>query len=131
MYIYKINITSIYDGDTMTGDIDLGFNIKKEKVKLRLARINTPEIRTKDLKEKERGYAARDWLREFVEKYKDAITVNTTKKGKYGRWISEILISADDCGYDEELEKYQIDHNGYYCINDILVAEDYAEYKEY
>lgn len=43
MYTYKLDITSIYDGDTLNGVVDLGFNIRMD-IKVRLARINTPEI---------------------------------------------------------------------------------------
>lgn len=129
MYTYKLEVTSIYDGDTLNGVVDLGFNIRMD-VKVRLGRIDTPELRTKDLDEKARGYAARDWLREFCEKYKDGLMVKTTKKGKYGRWIGEILLSEDDFGYDEDL-KYYLPSDGYYNINDILVHEGHAVYREY
>jgi micrococcal nuclease len=114
MYTYSLEVTSVYDGDTITGNIDLGFNIKKEKVKLRLARIDTPEIRTKDLDEKERGYAARDYLRELLEQY--PVFVTTTKKGKYGRWICELYIGNEN-----------ISEN----VNDMLVKNGHAVYKEY
>ena len=121
MYTYEIEVTSIYDGDTLTGNIDLGFNIKKEKVKLRLARIDTPEIRTKDLDEKERGYAARDWLRKAVQEALDngkKVLVETVEKGKYGRWIAELYVDGDDW-YDRV------------CLNDRLVEEGHAVYREY
>lgn len=129
MYTYKLNITSIYDGDTLNGVVDLGFNIRMD-IKVRLARVNTPELRTKDPDEKVAGYAARDWLREFCEKYKDGLLVKTTGKGKYGRWIGELLLSEDDFGYDEYL-KYYVPSDGYYNINDILVVEGHAVYREY
>ena len=41
------------DGDTIDLLIDLGFNAWK-KERIRLSGINTPETRTKDLKEKEK-----------------------------------------------------------------------------
>ena len=44
-YKYKALITGVYDGDSITVDIDLGMNIWKKNVKLRLARVDTPEIR--------------------------------------------------------------------------------------
>lgn len=52
MYTYRIKkITSIIDGDTIECDIDLGFDISLNQ-KIRLAGIDTPESRTKDLVEK-------------------------------------------------------------------------------
>ena len=119
MYTYKLDITSIYDGDTLNGVVDLGFNIRMD-IKVRLARINTPEIRTKDLDEKARGYAARDFLRELVKNHLEKgghFLVQTTKKGKYGRWVAELL--------------YDINWHSPKNINDMLVEEGHAEYKEY
>jgi micrococcal nuclease len=43
-YFYKAKIISVYDGDTVTAVIDLGFEITK-KIKIRLYGINAPEIR--------------------------------------------------------------------------------------
>lgn len=115
MYTYKFQITSVYDGDTVTGIVDLGFNISK-KIKVRLAKINTPEIRTRDLEEKAAGYEARDFLRELVAKQEGDLTIKTTKKGKYGRWIGLIYYGED---------------NEQICINDELVSTGHAVYKEY
>jgi len=135
VYTYKLHVTSVYDGDTLNGVVDLGFNLKMN-IKIRLSRINTPEIRTRDAEEKIAGYAARDFLREFCEKYKDSLLVRTTKKGKYGRWVGEILIDLSNHGYDEEIVVKNEDMGGspfdqYLNINDLLVHEGYAEYKEY
>ena len=130
MYTYALEVTRVYDGDTVNGVVDLGFGIKMA-IKIRLADINTPELRTKDLDEKARGYAARDFLREFLDKYGAGLQVRTNKKGKYGRWIGELLLSVDDFGHDEDLQKYSPNLDNYYRINDILVLEGHAEYKEY
>ena len=90
MYEYKVKITSVYDGDTVTGDIDLGFEVWMHDQKFRLYGINTPELRTKDSDEKERGYAARDRLRELV--LDKTVRIRSHGKGKYGRWLVEIWI---------------------------------------
>ena len=45
-YFYKAKIISVYDGDTVTAVMDLGFNITN-KIKIRLHGINAPEIRGK------------------------------------------------------------------------------------
>jgi len=134
VYVYKLEVTRVYDGDTVNGIVDLGFNLKMA-IKIRLADINTPEIRTKDLEEKQRGYAARDFLRDFLEKYKDGLMVRTKEKGKYGRWIGELLLSVDDFGHDEELVKYENNARiwgfDYIDINEILVEEGHAERRSY
>lgn len=135
MYTYKLEITSIYDGDTVNGVVDLGFNIRMD-IKIRLARIDTPELRDKDLAKKEAAYAARDYLRAFCEKYKDSLLVRTTKKGKYGRWIGELLIYLPDHEYDSDIVEKSEDMGNspfdlYLNINDLLVKEGHAVYREY
>lgn len=89
MYEYNVIIISVYDGDTVTADIDLGFGVWLRKQKFRLIGIDTPEIRTRDLDEKKRGYEARDRLREIV--LNKSIVVKSYGKGKYGRWLVDIL----------------------------------------
>ena len=44
-YIYKAMCVGVYDGDTVTLDIDLGFNHSMNNQKIRLFGINTPEVR--------------------------------------------------------------------------------------
>ena len=62
MYAYNIELIRVIDGDTIDAYIDLGFSVKVKK-RIRLAGINTPESRTRDLEEKKRGLAAKDRLK--------------------------------------------------------------------
>jgi len=109
MYEYNVKITSVYDGDTVTGDIDLGFGIWIFKQKFRLLGIDTPEIRTKDQEEKKRAYAARDRLRELI--LGKTVRIRSFGKGKYGRWLIEIWT-------DEKATR---------SVNQMLILEDHAE----
>ena len=87
LYTYKARCTSVYDGDSVTLDIDLGFNIVMHNQKIRLLGINTPEVRGSDRLD---GLIARDRLRELIEG-KDIIMVShRDKSGKYGRWLATI-----------------------------------------
>ena len=45
LYFYKAVITSVYDGDTCTVDIDLGLSTWIRGEKVRLYRSNAPELR--------------------------------------------------------------------------------------
>ncbi len=45
LYNYKAVVKSVYDGDTCTVDIDLGLGTWVHGEKLRLYRINAPEVR--------------------------------------------------------------------------------------
>ena len=108
MYTYKFEVTKVVDGDTIYGNADLGFNIKMY-VKLRLARVNTPEIRGE---EKEQGLISKAEVKRLCDELGDKVVINTTKKGKYGRWIAEVLIDGVN-------------------LSDHLVEAGLAEYKEY
>ena len=62
MYEYAIKeIVKVVDGDTIDIVIDLGFNLSK-KERVRLAGIDSPESRTKDLEEKELGLESKEFL---------------------------------------------------------------------
>ena len=90
-YQYRAFVTAVYDGDTITVDIDLGFNAWQKGMKLRLYGINTPEVRGP---ERAQGLISRDWLREQILNKLIIIHTHRDKKGKYGRWLAEIY-SAD------------------------------------
>lgn len=96
LYHYKAEVLSVYDGDTITVMIDQGMK-HFARVKVRMIGINTPEIRTKDLDEKARGYAAKDYLKSRIEG--KTIVINTVKKGKFGRWLGVIWL------YEEGMEE--------------------------
>ncbi len=96
MYYYRVHsVEKIYDGDTVKLWVDLGFNII-QLMTFRLAYINAPEVRGDERPE---GLVSRDWLREKMftaEKEGTDIFIKTFKdtKGKYGRYIAEIIIDG-------------------------------------
>ena len=63
MYEYRAFVRKIYDGDTITVDIDLGFDVVLKDQKIRLVRINAPEVRGKERPE---GLKSRDALRSKI-----------------------------------------------------------------
>lgn len=113
LYIYKALVTKVYDGDTITVDIDLGMGIWFRGQKIRLEGINTPEIRGE---EREHGLVSRNWLRNKILNKEIIIRTTKDKKGKYGRWIGEIWFNNE--GVFEN-------------INSLLVSLGMAEEVEY
>lgn len=87
-YKYKARIVAVYDGDTVTASIDLGFSIKFE-TKLRLYGIDTPEIRGE---ERPDGLVSRDWLRDKVLGKEVVIQTYKDRTGKYGRYLATIYL---------------------------------------
>ena len=92
MYEYSATIRRWVDGDTVDVTLDLGFDILYNN-RIRLYGINTPESRTRDLEEKERGLAAKDRVKELCP-VGSSITLKTTKdgRGKFGRILGEIFV---------------------------------------
>ena len=94
MYEYKVKeVVKVVDGDTIDVVIDLGFDLfKKERV--RLAGIDTPESRTRDLEEKKLGIEAKKHLEFHLLEAKEII-IATEKDGKYGRMLGWITLDDD------------------------------------
>ena len=99
MYQYKFEVTRVVDGDTVDGNVDLGFGIKMFK-RIRLYGIDAPESRTRDLVEKAKGIAATQWLINNLETFSNngfTIMVQTENDstGKYGRLLGTLYAIGD------------------------------------
>lgn len=92
MYNYKAHIKDVYDGDTVTAVVDLGF-LHYQEMKLRLYGIDTPELRGP---EREQGLIVRDILREMILDKDVEIHSYKDKQGKYGRYLATILLDGVD-----------------------------------
>jgi micrococcal nuclease len=93
MYEYKALVTRVYDADTITVDIDLGFGVELKKQKIRLSGIDAPEIRGE---ERQDGLISRDFLSNLILNKEIIIKTDKDKSGKYGRWLGEIYLPEDD-----------------------------------
>tara|TARA_R100001530_G_scaffold65541_1_gene46918 strand:+ start:314 stop:685 length:372 start_codon:yes stop_codon:yes gene_type:complete len=110
LFHYRSKVTRVVDGDTIDVELDLGFNIKLSE-RVRFVGVNTPESRTRDLEEKERGLAAKDfvgrWLLETAG-MSPIIQTSMDKTGKFGRILGRVL-------NDEGV-----------CLNDVLIEEGHG-----
>ena len=103
-----IEINRVVDGDTIDVTIDLGFDLyKKERV--RVAGVDTPEKRTRNLEEKALGIDATNWLKEKLEgaiSGDDELSVRTELVGgvgKYGRLLGWLYIGDADVSLNEQM----------------------------
>ena len=112
-------INRVVDGDTIDVTIDLGFELyKKERV--RVAGVDTPEKRTRDLEEKALGIDATNYLKKKLEDTiagDDELTIRTELKGgmgKYGRLLGWLYIGDDDVSLNEKMieEGYAWSYDG-------------------
>jgi endonuclease YncB( thermonuclease family) len=102
MYEYKVKeVVKVVDGDTIDVVIDLGFDLSK-KERVRLAGIDTPESRTRDLKEKKLGLEAKEHLSTNLTNAKQLI-ISTEKDGKYGRMLGTIHMNDDIVSLNQQM----------------------------
>ena len=99
MYEYNSIIRYVVDGDTVDVDIDLGFGVWLRDQRIRLYGIDTPESRTRDLTEKLFGFAAKDFVKNYLPVGSKQILKTFIGKdgedmrGKFGRILGDFFIN--------------------------------------
>lgn len=90
-YVYWATVIGNHDGDTLTVDVDQGFNEWHRNLHLRLARIDAPEIRKAD----PAGAVSRDYLSRLLPPG-TTIIVQTTERNPTDaypdRWDGEAVL---------------------------------------
>ena len=99
----------MYDGDTITVDIDLGLGVWVRGEKIRLHGINAPEVRGD---QRNAGLKSRDYLRDLILGKEVFLETTKDKKGKYGRYLADVYIGGS-------------------LVQRLLVEGGYAVYKDY
>ncbi len=97
MYEYYVRkVENVVDGDTIDVLIDLGFDILFQS-RVRLAGIDTPESRTKDLAEKALGLESKEYLKKHLKDAKSVVikTEKMDSSEKYGRILGWVYINGD------------------------------------
>ena len=119
-YNFRVTeINRVLDGDTIDVTIDLGFDLYKNE-RVRVAGVDTPEKRTRDLEEKELGIDATVWLQEKLEgaiEGSDDLVIRTELVGgvgKYGRLLGWLYIGDGDVSLNEQMitEGYAWEYDG-------------------
>ena len=108
-YNFRVTkINRVVDGDTIDVTLDLGFSLTK-KERVRIAGVDTPEKRTRNLEEKALGIDATNWLK---DKIKDTLagdnelTIRTELVGgvgKYGRLLGWLYVGDDVLSLNEQM----------------------------
>ena len=108
-YNFRVTkINRVVDGDTIDVTIDLGFDLHK-KERVRVAGVDTPEKRTRNMEEKALGLDATAWLKEKLEetiKGDEELIIRTELKGgvgKYGRLLGWLYVGDSDISLNEQM----------------------------
>lgn len=105
MYEYYVRkVEAVVDGDTIDVLIDLGFDILFAS-RVRLAGIDTPESRTKDLSEKKLGLEAKEYLKYKLKDAKSVIikTEKMDSSEKYGRILGWLFVDDQKLSINEQM----------------------------
>jgi micrococcal nuclease len=111
MYEYYVRkVENVVDGDTIDVLIDLGFDILFQS-RVRLAGIDTPESRTKDLKEKALGIESKEYLKKALKDAKSVVikTEKMDSSEKYGRILGWVYVDGNTVS-----------------LNDMMINDGYA-----
>lgn len=105
MYEYRVKqILGIVDGDTIDVDIDLGFSVSFTQ-RVRLAGIDTPESRTKDLTEKKLGLESKEFLKHSLEGAENVVirTEKPDSTEKYGRILGWLFVNGESESLNQKM----------------------------
>jgi micrococcal nuclease len=108
-YNFRVTkIKKVVDGDTIDVVIDLGFDLMKTE-RVRIAGVDTPEKRTRDLEEKALGLDATNWLKEKLTetiKGDEELTIRTELvggTGKYGRLLGWLYVGDSAVSLNQQM----------------------------
>ncbi len=102
----NVSLVRVYDGDTIFVNIAGVPVVFGESLGIRLARIDTPEIRGKCQEEKQKAIEVREFVKSLLQ---NATNINLVdvERGKYFRVVAEVIADGEN-------------------ISDILLEKGYA-----
>ena len=104
-YGYSCKLDRVVDGDTCDALIDLGFNTFVKK-RIRFFGVDTWESRTRNLEEKKKGLAAKDFTKDLLENSDEGkFLLKSHGVGKYGRVLGELFVKGHETSINELLKE--------------------------
>ena len=95
----------VVDGDTCDAMIDLGFDTWVKK-RIRFYGVDTWESRTRDLEEKKKGLAAKEFVKKLLENSDEGkFSIISHGTGKYGRVLGELFVKGNEQSVNELLKE--------------------------
>ena len=91
-YVYDATVVSVYDGDTIRVDIDLGFNLWLHNEPIRFIGINAPELKGDSRTE---GLKSKEWLAaKLPPGTKILLRTEKDAREKYGRYLGTVYLNG-------------------------------------
>ena len=104
-HIYSAKLQRVVDGDTCDALIDLGFDTWVKK-RIRFYGVDTWESRTRNLEEKKKGLAAKDYVKDLLENSDEGkFALKSHGVGKYGRVLGELFVKGHEKSVNELLKE--------------------------
>ena len=104
-HIYSARLQRVVDGDTCDALIDLGFDTWVKK-SIRFFGVDTWESRTRNLEEKKKGLAAKEYVKDLLENSDEGkFLLKSHGVGKYGRVLGELFVKGHDTSVNELLKE--------------------------
>ena len=102
---YSAKLLRVVDGDTCDAMIDLGFDTWVKK-RIRFYGVDTWESRTRNLEEKKKGLAAKDYVKDLLENSDEGkFVLKSYGVGKYGRVLGELFVKGNEKSVNELLKE--------------------------
>ena len=102
---YSAKVLRVVDGDTADAMIDLGFDTWVKK-RIRFYGVDTWESRTRNLEEKKKGLAAKDYVKDLLENSDEGkFVLKSYGVGKYGRVLGELFVKGHEKSVNELLKE--------------------------
>ena len=102
---YSAKVLRVVDGDTADAMIDLGFDTWVKK-RIRFYGVDTWESRTRNLEEKKKGLAAKDYVKNLLENSDEGkFVLKSYGVGKYGRVLAELFVKGEEKSVNELLKE--------------------------
>lgn len=101
-WVYEATVISVYDGDTITVDLDMGMRVWQKSVRIRLLGLDAPEMTGP---EKPQGIISRDALRALLP-IGVKVRVVSHQFEKYGRLLATVYVPVG--GVEKSVNQYML-----------------------
>lgn len=108
LWRYRARLIRVIDGDTFDARVSIYPDLVIDE-RFRLLRVNTPEIFgvRRDGPEYLRGIAARDYVAARFAEHDGRMTLSTSRRGRWRRWLAEVYVGDSTTRLSDELLREQ------------------------